>query len=144
MTTSSNPFNYKQLKEFTIADCEFYINKYPYGEHVLEVKRLLRELKKSQPKAANRKVDQQTEKSKETKSKTIESSYKSGKAQKGTDSSEDIAKTIFAWIGIIIVVLVVGTIIIVLLNEIIPHSWLNKYKYLIYPIGVVLGWLQRK
>lgn len=41
-----NPFKQKKLEEFTIADCELYISKYPYGEHLLEVKCLLRELKK--------------------------------------------------------------------------------------------------
>lgn len=40
-----NPFKHKKLEEFTIADCELYINKYPYGEHSAKVKRLLRELK---------------------------------------------------------------------------------------------------
>ncbi len=41
-----NPFKYKQLEEFTIEDCELYINRYPYGEHTVEVKRFLKELKK--------------------------------------------------------------------------------------------------
>ena len=27
-----NPFKHKQIEEFTIADCELYISKYPYGE----------------------------------------------------------------------------------------------------------------
>lgn len=43
-----NPFKHKQLKEFTIADCELYISKYPYGEHLAEVKRLLNELRKQE------------------------------------------------------------------------------------------------
>ena len=46
-----------------------------------------------------------------------------------TNSSDDVAKTIFAWIGIIVVVLVVGTIIISVLNEILPYNWGNKYRY---------------
>ena len=41
-----NPFKHKQLEEFTIEDCESYINRYPYGEQTVEVKRLLKELKK--------------------------------------------------------------------------------------------------
>ena len=41
-----NPFKHKQLEEFTIEDCESYINRYPYGEHTVEVKRFLKELKK--------------------------------------------------------------------------------------------------
>ncbi len=41
-----NPFKYKQLEEFTIEDCVSYINRYPYGEHTVEVKHFLKELKK--------------------------------------------------------------------------------------------------
>ena len=40
-----NPFKHKQIEEFTIADCELYISKYPYGEHLIEVKRFLKKLK---------------------------------------------------------------------------------------------------
>lgn len=28
-----NPFKIKTLDDFTIADCEAYLNRYPYGEH---------------------------------------------------------------------------------------------------------------
>ena len=40
-----NPFKEKSLDTFTIADCELYISRYPYGEHILEVKAHLRKLK---------------------------------------------------------------------------------------------------
>ena len=143
-----NPFKHKQLEEFTIADCELYIGKYPYGEHAFEVKRLLRELKKKKaehPSVTNGKGNQQTEKPRETKSKTIKSSNDSPKQTKEKRSSKDVAKTIFAWIGIIVVVLVVGTIIITILNEILPYNWWNKYRYIIYPAGLALGrWLQKE
>lgn len=43
-----NPFKHKQIEEFTIADCDLYISKYPYGEHLIEVKRYLKELAKAQ------------------------------------------------------------------------------------------------
>lgn len=42
-----NPFKHKQIEEFTIADCELYISKYPYGEHLLDVKRHLKTLAKA-------------------------------------------------------------------------------------------------
>lgn len=42
-----NPFKQKQLDEFTIEDCENYIEHYPYGEHINEVKNRLRTLKKN-------------------------------------------------------------------------------------------------
>ena len=143
-----NPFKHKQLEEFTIADCELYISRYPYGEHVFEVKRLLRELKKKKaehPSVTNGKGNLQTEKPRETKSKTIKSSNDSPKQTKEKSSSKDVVKTIFAWIGIIIVVLVVGTIIITILNEILPYNWWNKYRYIIYPAGLALGrWLEKE
>lgn len=63
-----NPFKFKQLDEFTIEDCELYISRYPYGEHTIEVKRLLKELKKQkaeQPIVANKKVKPQPEESRE-------------------------------------------------------------------------------
>jgi hypothetical protein len=62
-----------------------------------------------------------------------------------TNTSNDVVKTIFAWIGIIVVVLIVGTIIITILNEILPFNWWNKYRYIIYPAGLALGrWLQKE
>lgn len=42
-----NPFKHKLLEEFTIEDCELYINKYPYGEHINDVKRRKKKLKES-------------------------------------------------------------------------------------------------
>lgn len=143
-----NPFKHKQLEEFTIKDCELYISRYPYGEHTIEVKQLLKELKKQkaeQPIVANEKGNPQPEKPRETKSKTEKSSNRDLKQTKETNSSKDVAKTIFAWIGIIVVVLVVGTIIITVLNEILPYNWWNKYRYIIYPAGLALGrWLQKE
>lgn len=143
-----NPFKHKQLEEFTIEDCESYISRYPYGEHVFEVKRLLRELKKKmteQPSVTNGDGNLQTEKPRETKSKTIKSSNNSPKQTNEKSSSKDVVKTIFAWIGIVVVVLVVGTIIITILNEILPYNWWNKYRYIIYPAGLALGrWLQKE
>lgn len=143
-----NPFKHKQLEEFTIKDCEFYISRYPYGEHTIEVKQLLKKLKKQkaeQPIVANEKGNLQPEKLRETKSKTEKSSNRDLKQTNGTSSSVDVAKTIFAWIGIIVIVIVVGTIIITILNEILPYNWWNKYKYIIYPAALALGrWLQKK
>lgn len=143
-----NPFKHKQLEEFTIADCELYISRYPYGEYVFVVKRLLRELKKKmaeQPSVTNGESNLQTEKQKETKSKTIKLSNNSPKQTNEKSSSKNVVKTIFAWIGIIVVVLVVGTIIITILNEILPYNWWNKYRYIIYPAGLALGrWLQKE
>ena len=42
-----NPFKIKTLDDFTIADCEAYLNRYPYGEHSIEVKNRMKGLAKS-------------------------------------------------------------------------------------------------
>lgn len=141
-----NPFKHKQLKEFTVADCELYISKYPYGEHLIEVKRHLKELAKAQQ-------DNPNEGTNKTETKKISKPQSEGKRDSGNvvssaaqaNTSNDVVKTIFAWIGIIVVVLVVGTIIITILNKILPYNWWNKYRYIIYPVGLALGrWLQKE
>ena len=79
-----NPFKHKQLEEFTIEDCESYINRYPYGEHTIEVKQLLKELKKQkaeQPIVANEKSNPQPKKTRETKGKTSTSVKKEKKEE---------------------------------------------------------------
>lgn len=48
-----NPFKEKSLEDFTIADCESYINRYPYGEHILEVKAHHRKLNSALAKIIN-------------------------------------------------------------------------------------------
>lgn len=139
-----NPFKQKQLDEFTIADCESYISQYPYGEHLPEVKRLLRKLKKQ------KETQQETisGKNKETnKTQVIKNTTeKTYSQQKPTIQIEDTtSSTVFTWIGTIVVVLVVGTIIIIVLNEILPYDWWNKYRFIIYPAVWSIGrWLQNK
>lgn len=124
-----NPFKQKQLEEFTIADCELYISKYPYGEHLLEVKHLLRELKK-QKEVQSVTINIENQK-KADKPQEIKSITKKAYSHKSNNKTKDIAKTVFAWIGIIVVVLVVGTIIICILSEILPQGW-QRYKPLVY------------
>lgn len=141
-----NPFKHKQLEEFTIADCELYISKYPYGEHIIEVKKHLRNLAKAQQdKPKEGEITTETKKvcSPQSESKRGYGDVVSSTVQ--TNTSNNVVKTIFAWIGIIIVVLVVGTIIITVLNEILPYNWWHKYRGLIYPAGLALGrWLQKE
>lgn len=141
-----NPFKYKQIEEFTIADCELYISKYPYGEHLIEVKRHLKELAKTQqdkPKEGTNKSETKKIRKPQSESKRDSGNLVSSAAQ--TNTSNDIVKTIFAWIGIVVVVLVIGTVIITILNEILPYNWWNKYRYIIYPAGLALGrWIQKE
>ena len=141
-----NPFKHKQIEEFTIADCELYISKYPYGEHLVEVKRHLRELTKAQH-DNSKKVSKKTaiDKVSNSQSDNKRDSVNVVPSAVQTNTSNDVVKTIFAWIGIIVVVLIVGTIIITILNEILPYNWWNKYRYIIYPAGLALGrWLQKE
>lgn len=137
-----NPFKHKQIEEFTIADCELYISKYPYGEHLIEVKRHLKELAKAQqakPKEGTNKTETKKISKSQNEVKRDSRNVISSAAQ--TNTSNDVVKTIFAWIGIIVVVLIVGTIIITILNEILPYNWWNKYS----PAGLALGrWLQKE
>lgn len=137
-----NPFKHKQIEEFTIADCELYISKYPYGEHLIEVKRHLKELAKAQqdkPKESTNKSETKKIRKPQSEGKRDSGNVVSSAAQ--TNTSNDIVKTIFAWIGYIAVVI----IIMIILNEILPYNWWNKYKYFIYPACLALGrWLDKE
>ena len=144
-----NPFKHKQLVEFTIEDCELYIRKYPYGEHALEVKRKLRELKTQNEAKSDAENSPQTQFKEEAKqinedtdsSNNIDKDYDTDECDVDKEPPKDIAKNIFAWIGLIVVVLVIGAI----LSTIVPdHLW-NKYRYIVYPAAGVLGrWLQKE
>ena len=57
-----NPFKEKSLEDFTIADCESYINSYPYGEHILEVKAHIRKLESAPPKNMDNKKKEKNQK----------------------------------------------------------------------------------
>lgn len=137
-----NPFKHKQIEEFTIADCELYISKYPYGEHLIEVKRHLKELAKAQqdkPKESTNKSETKKIRKPQSEGKRDSGNVVSSAAQ--TNTSNDIVKTIFAWIGYTAVVI----IIMIILNEILPYNWWNKYKYFIYPACLALGrWLDKE
>ena len=43
-----NPYKIKTIEEFTIDDCETYIRRYPYGEHITEVRKRLKQLRLEQ------------------------------------------------------------------------------------------------
>lgn len=40
-----NPFKIKQLEEFTESDCNAYLDRYPYGEHYVEVSKRLKDIR---------------------------------------------------------------------------------------------------
>ena len=162
----SNPFKIKKLEEFTIKDCESYLTSYPYGEHHIEVKERLSDLKDGRIKCPEPVVEKKAKpvsdppKSKPHKEAVTSttstyslpsqsSSQNQQNVQNNAQSdSSDIGDTILSWIGLIVVVLIVGTIIIFVLDAILPEGtaeFISKYKYLIYPVGLALArWFDEK
>lgn len=129
-----NPFKHKQLKEFTITDCELYISKYPYGEHLVEVKRHLRNLTKAQqdnPKKGTKTTA--TDKVSKPQSDNKRDSVNAESSTTQTSTSNDGLKTIFS----VIVTLILTIIIVNILDEILPHTWRN-YSYAFYAGGFAL------
>ena len=59
-----NPFNEKNLEEFTISDCYSYLRHYPYGEHVMEVKVYLQNLKTKKRILSEERIQSKTEEEK--------------------------------------------------------------------------------
>ena len=57
-----NPFKEKSLEDFTIADCVSYINSYPYGERILEMKAHHRKLKSAPAKDIDNKKKETNQK----------------------------------------------------------------------------------
>lgn len=161
-----NPFKTKQLEDFTIEDCEIYLENYPYGEHYAAVKNRQKSLKSGKIKSPEEKKDRPKCQSPESKSSASTSSFSTNKMTsppttnsssnqqqvkseiKSDSNSNDIVDTILSWIGLIVVVLIVGTIIIFVLDAILPEGtakFINKYRYLIYPAGLALArWLDDK
>lgn len=133
-----NPFKHKQLEEFTIEDCESYINRYPYGEHTVEVKLFLKELKKrnvSQVKEENvtdsKKPDVKTNNNSlaratldNTQSQYVNTTY---------SSSDDWTKFFR----------ILGTIIVIVIAIAMASAIAEGYVYTGPPIALVAFWVIR-
>lgn len=162
----SNPFKIKKLEDFTIEDCEIYLEHYPYGEHHVAVKKRQNSLKSGKIESPVEKKDRPKCQSPEPKLSASTSSFSTNtttppptttsssnqqqvKSEIKSDSnSSDTVDTILSWIGLIVVVLIVGTIIIFVLDAILPEGtakFINKYRPLIYLAGLALArWLGDK
>lgn len=129
-----NPFKLKQLNDFTIEDCEEYIQSYPYGEHIYDVKKHLKKLN-------NKSVDNNLT-SKDDTSNDTPNIHESDKGEQVEgNKKKNITKEIFSWIGII----AVAFIIIILLDAILPDNWVTKYKYILFPGLMALArWIQKE
>ena len=160
----SNPFKIKKLEEFTIKDCESYLASYPYGEHHIEVKERLSDLidgrikcpepvvvqnakpvsEPSKPKPLKETIARSTSTFSQP-SQTYLSNQQNVKNNAQSDSN-DIGDTILAWVGLIVIVLIVGSIIIYAIDALLPKevvAFIGKYKYGIYAIGLAIGrWIE--
>ena len=155
-----NPFKIKAIDDFTIEDCETYLNSYPFGDHSIEVKNRLKGLKKGTIKISAQKTEPQEavkngvaqivgavqqeliEQGQKENSYTCAQSYKSNKknmpaATKKESEEKSTLDTILWWIGAIVIVLIVGTIIIYLLSIVLPEGtlrWVQTHRWIIYGI----------
>lgn len=133
-----NPFKHKQLEEFTIEDCELYISRYPYGEHTIEVKRLLKELKKQKA------TQVEIEKTNDSKKTNVETKYRTP-AKKVSDN-----RTVHAvdatyntgddWIKFF---RIIGTIIVTVIAIAMATAVAEGYVYTGPPIALVAFWVIR-
>lgn len=156
-----NPFKHKQLDEFTITDCEQYIAHYPYGEHMVEVKRQLKQLKEGRNKkkvvtsdkfmddTPPKRSEPQVRKKKSVKPRIKETQWVPTNSYTATSSKSNdsgkVAKNILMWILIIVGVIIAGTIIIVIIEAMFPGMKLNSgiLRYTIYPALLGVGkWIK--
>ena len=133
-----NPFKHKQLEEFTIEDCESYINRYPYGEHTVEVKRFLKELKKrnvSQVKEENV-TDSKKPDSKTNYDSSARATLDNTQSQydNTTYSSSDDWTKFFR---------ILGTIIVIVIAIAMASAIAEGYVYTGPPIALVAFWVIR-
>ena len=163
-----NPFKIKTLDDFTIADCEAYLSRYPYGEHSIEVKNRMKGLakgvikvEKNEPKS-NKPVkealtdDVPTDRVKTSPKKkkyhrkvnVSHSSERTGKSscqpsQKSLCKEEkSIVDIILWWVGAIVIVLRVGTVVIYIIDAIVPEDiakFIKKYRFGIYALCLAIS-----
>lgn len=138
-----NPFKIKQLGEFTIEDCELYINNYPCGDYLVDVKNRLRCLRRQPQLRSEMHIESYSDSQERNQVISIEDAKRNKKFAKSRSSpvgaqqemsGGDTIKDIFAGIGGIVVVLVVVTIIIVLVSAVWQSDWWHKHRYWLYPI----------
>lgn len=133
-----NPFKHKQLEEFTIEDCELYINRYPYGEHTEEVKRFLKELKK-------RNVSQVKEENvTDSKKPDIKTKYdSSARATMDNTQSQYVNTTYSSSVDWTKFFRILGTIIVIVIAIAMASAIAEGYVYTGPPIAFVAFWVIR-
>ena len=133
-----NPFKHKQLEEFTIEDCESYINRYPYGEYTVEVKRFLKELKQ-------RNVSQVKEENvTDSKKPDIETNYDSSARATMDNTQSQYVNTTYSssddWTKFF---RILGTIIVIVIAIAMASAIAEGYVYTGPPIALVAFWVIR-
>lgn len=133
-----NPFTHKQLEEFTIEDCESYINRYPYGEHTVEVKHFLKELKK-------RNVSQVKEENvTDSKKPDIKTNYDSSARATMDNTQSQYVNTTYSssddWTKFF---RILGTIIVIVIAIAVASAIAEGYVYTGPPIALVAFWVIR-
>lgn len=148
------------MEDFTIVDCQAYIDHYPYGEHIFEVKRHLKKLKsmtadvlkevKSVSNSSKQKksssashpisysTKQASQVSQTAKGPSIPRSQTtdSGETQSKNDKVKVILSVVYAWFFY----LVVAAVVVLIIYAILPASageFILKYIIPIY-IGVTI------
>ena len=163
-----NPFKTKTLDDFTIADCEAYLNRYPYGEHSIEVKNRMKGLAnsvikvdKNEPESNKRVKEALTDNVPTDKVKTSPKKKNNHRKENVSHSGErtdkisyqtsqksickeekSIVDTILWWVGAIVIVLLVGTVVIYIIDAIVPENiakFIQKYKYGIYALCLAIS-----
>ena len=133
-----NPFKHKQLEEFTIEDCESYINRYPYGEHTVEVKHFLKELKK-------RNVSQVKEENvTDSKKPDVKTNYDSSARATSDNTQSQYVNTTYSssddWTKFF---RILGTIIVIVIAIAMVSAIAEGYVYTGPPIALVAFWVIR-
>lgn len=163
-----NPFKIKTLDDFTIADCEAYLNRYPYGEHSIEVKNRMKGLAKGVIKVdkneskSNKPVTKaltdnvptdkvKTSPKMKNNHRKVNVAHNSGRTSKiSYQSSQNLSckeersvvDTILWWVGAIVITLIIGTAIIWAIDAMMPEgsaNFIQKYKYVIYPLCLMIS-----
>ena len=133
-----NPFKHKQIEEFTIADCELYISKYPYGEHLIEVKRFLKKLKKQN---ASQVKEEIVTDSKKPDIKTNNQS--SARATADNTQSQQYVNTYSSGDDWTKFFRIIGTIIVIVIAITMATAIADGYVYTGPPIALVAFWVIR-
>lgn len=151
-----NPFKHKQLDEFTITDCEEYIAQYPYGEHISDVKKRLKEIKSGVKDILEltNKIDDK-EKRVESQARKVTNKPIMEKAQQATTStsiksssktneSNSEIKSVILWIIGGVVAAIIGIILFKIAKALFPGLSFPVFRGILLGIYSIAGYCLKK